>query len=251
MPTARRWVAALTILVTIGAAAADTPAWRTRLDALDLPLTVVEAEPTRGFLVFVTGDGGWQRVDRELAEGIARHGVSTVALSTFKYFGTAKPPERVAADLARIVDTLDDAGVPIYAGGYSFGAEVVPDVLARSWTVDQRRRLQGLLLLGPSASASYRVNPLDWVREPTPDPRHLVEDAVRRLAPPTRVVCIAGMDDDTAVCNRLADVPGVAVVHVPGTHHFENGMPRVIEAAVRELFARRRTDGTGKGADGR
>lgn len=193
------------------------------------------AEPTRAFLVFVTGDGGWQRVDRELAEGAARHGVTTVALSTFTYFVTSKPPERVAADLGRIADALAGTGSPLYAGGYSFGAEVVPDVVARNWTARERSRLRGLLLLGPGASASYRVDPLDWVREPAADPQHLVEDAVRRLAP-MRIVCIAGVDDGTAVCGRIADVPGVAVVHVPGTHHFEHGMPRVIEAAVRELF---------------
>jgi type IV secretory pathway VirJ component len=218
-------------------AAADAPAWRRNVDALGLPLTVVDAETARAFLVFVTGDGGYQRVDQELADGLAKHGVTTVALSTFRYFMTKQAPEKVAADLARIVDALAPAQQPVYAGGYSFGAEVVPDVVARNWTAGQRARLGGLLLLAPSASASFKVDPLDWVRDPATDSQHLVEDSVRKLAP-SRVVCIAGVDDATAVCNRLAEIPGVAVVHVPGTHHFENGMPRVIEAAVRELFAR-------------
>ena len=220
-------------------AAADMAAWRRNVDALGLPLTVVEATAPRAFLVFVTGDGGFQRVDQELADGIAKHGVTTIALSTFRYFVTKQPPEKVATDLGRIVDAVAVARQPVYAGGYSFGAEVVPDVVARNWTAAERARLGGLLLLGPSASASFKVDPLDWVRDPPIDRHHLVEDSVRRLAP-SRVVCIAGVDDDTAVCNRLADIPGVAVVHVPGTHHFENGMPRVIEAAVRELFARER-----------
>jgi type IV secretory pathway VirJ component len=220
-------------------AAADTAEWRRNVDALGLPLTVVDADPPRAFLVFVTGDGGFQRVDQELADGIAKHGVTTVALSTFRYFMTKQAPEKVAADLGRIVDAIAVARQPIYAGGYSFGAEVVPDVVARNWTAADRARLGGLLLLAPSASASFKVDPLDWVRDPPADPHHLVDDSVRKLAP-SRVVCIAGADDATAVCNRLADIPGVAVVHVPGTHHFENGMPRVIEAAMRELFARER-----------
>jgi len=230
-------VAALATVASVAAAA--TPAWRKNVDALGLPLTVVDTDAPRAFLVFVTGDGGFQRVDQELADGIAKHGVATVALSTFRYFMTKQAPEKVAADLGRIVDALAVAQQPVYAGGYSFGAEVVPDVVARNWTAAERARLGGLLLLAPSASASFNVDPFDWVRDPPVDPHHLVEDSVRRLAP-IRVVCIAGVDDGTAVCHRLADVPGVAVVHVPGTHHFENGMPRVIEAAVRELFARER-----------
>jgi type IV secretory pathway VirJ component len=240
MPLRTRLAIAVAASVAVAnVAAADTAAWRRNVDALGLPLTVVDADPLRAFLVFVTGDGGYQRVDQELADGIAKHGVATVALSTFRYFMTAQKPEKVAADLGRIVDAVAVARQPVYAGGYSFGAEVVPDVVARNWTAADRARLDGLLLLAPSASASFKVDPLDWVRDPPADPRHLVEDSVRKLAP-SRVVCIAGVDDGTAVCNRLADIPGVAVVHVPGTHHFEHGMPRVIEAAVRELFARER-----------
>jgi len=236
-----RLTAAVLLVAVTSIGRADTAAWRRNVDALGLPLTIVDADPSRAFLVFVTGDGGFQRVDQELADGIAKHGVTTVALSTFRYFMAKQVPEKVAADLGRIVDALAVARHPVYAGGYSFGAEVVPDVVARNWSADERARLGGLLLLAPSASASFKVNPLDWVRDPPVDPGHLVEESVRRLAP-ARVVCIAGVDDGTAICNRLADIPGVAVVHVPGTHHFENGMPRVVEAAVRELFARERDE---------
>jgi len=229
----------LCVVVAATSAAVNAPAWRRRVDALDLPISVVEAASPRGVLVFVTGDGGWQSVDQALANGIAPEGITTVALSAFKYFVTTKPPAQVATDLRRIVDAVAEAGLPIYLGGYSFGAEVVPDVLAREWRAGERERIRGLLLLAPGHSASFRVSPLDWVREPAPDSSHLVEDAVRRLTP-SRIVCIAGVDDDAAICDRLPGLPGVTVVHVPGTHHFENGMPRVIEAAVRELFARER-----------
>src|SRR4029450_4096316 len=97
-------VVVLCVVVAATGAAADVPAWRRRVDALDLPITIVEAGEPRGILVFVTGDGGWQSVDRALANGIAKDGITTVALSTFKYFMTTKPPARVAADLRRMVD---------------------------------------------------------------------------------------------------------------------------------------------------
>jgi hypothetical protein len=135
-----------------------------------LPLTSRRRRAPRAFLVFVTGDGGFQRVDQELADGIAKHGVTTVALSTFRYFMTKQAPEKVAADLGRIVDALAVRRQPVYAGGYSFGAEVVPDVVARNWTAAERARLGGLLLLAPSASASFKVDPLDWVRDPDNGP---------------------------------------------------------------------------------
>lgn len=236
--TARQcWVIGLLVVLVSHAGAVGSPTWRQRVEDLGLPLSVVEAETPSGMLIFITGDGGWQRVDQTLAEGIAAGGITTVALSAVRYFLTQKPPAQVATDLRHLVDGVAEAGLPIYLGGYSFGAEVVPDVLANEWTPGDRARIRGLFLLAPSAGASYRVDPLDWVREPTPDPRHLVETAVRRLSP-MRIVCVAGLDDAATVCPRLSEVPGVSIVRVPGDHHFETSMPRVVEAATRELFRR-------------
>jgi type IV secretory pathway VirJ component len=79
------------------------------------------------------------------------------------------------------------------------------------------------------------VSPLDWIREPPVDPRNRVDDAVRRLAP-LRTLCVTGVDDATSICGALAEVPGVQVVRVPGTHHFEGGIPQVVDAAASRLF---------------
>lgn len=205
-----------------------------RVDELNLPLTVVEAPAPKAYLIFLTGDGGWQTVDRTLAEGLAPRGITTIGWSTFRYFASQRDPSEVMADLRRLLATLTD-DLPIYLGGYSFGAEVVPVVLANYATVAERAAIAGLLLLAPSQSASFKVDPLDWVREPTPDPRYPVAGAVRVLSP-LRTLCLGGVDDATAVCTALADIPGAAAERVPGSHHFENGMPQVIAVAIEKLF---------------
>jgi type IV secretory pathway VirJ component len=64
-----------------------------------------------------------------------------------RYFMAKQAPEKVAADLAHR-RRVAVARQPVYAGGYSFGAEVVPDVVGTG------RRTSGaarrLLLLAPS-----------------------------------------------------------------------------------------------------
>lgn len=228
----------LTLAVARAAAAGGDPPWRAALDGLGLPLTVVPATTdTRAFLVFLSGDGGWAAVDQAVSAGLAERGVTTVGWSSLRYFATTKPPATVAADLRRVVDVLAPTHLPVYAGGYSFGAEVVPVVVARHWSASERTRLGGLLLLAPGAGATFRVNPLDWIREPEPDPKHRVDDAVRRLSPLT-ILCVTGAADATCICPTLADVRGVAIARVPGTHHFENGIPDVIDAATTRLFTR-------------
>jgi type IV secretory pathway VirJ component len=46
------------------------------------------------------------------------------------------------------------------------------------------------------------------------------------------------VDDATSVCGALASIGGVEVARVPGTHHFENGIPDVVDAATSRLFFR-------------
>jgi len=218
--------------------ASEPPAWLRAVDALDLPLTVVPATPTpRALLVLVTGDGGWAEVDQAVAHGLAARGVTTLGWSSLRYFATTQPIERVATDLRRLVDALASAGLPIFLGGYSFGAEVVPVTIAQRWTAEERARVAGLLLLAPSAGASFRVVPLDWVRDPPVDPRYRVDDAVRRLSP-LPSLCVTCVDDATSVCGTLADITGVQIARVPGTHHFENGIPDLVDAAASRLFFR-------------
>lgn len=230
----RALLTSLTVLL-LGCRTARADSWTTRVEALALPITIVQATPATAILVLFTGDGGWQAVDRAVAGGLAPHGVTTLGWSTVRYFVRTKEPTRVMVDLRRLLDALAPARLPLYLGGYSFGAEVAPVVLAQQGTTADRARIAGLLLLAPGASASFRVDPLDWIREPAPDPRYLVVDAVRRLAP-LRTLCIAGIDDATTVCPALHGIPGAAVERVPGTHHFEHGMPQVVAAAVEKLF---------------
>ncbi len=233
----RTWIAACIAVAALAASARadEPPPWRTAAEALSLPLTIAPAMgAARALLVFFSGDGGWAAVDQAVSSGLAARGVATIGWSSLRYFATTQAPARVAEDLRRLVGVLEPAGLPIFVGGYSFGAEVAPVVLAGEWSAAERRRIAGLLLLAPGASASFRVNPLDWIREPPVDPKHRVDDAARRLGG-LRILCVTGVDDTTA-CGALADIPGVTVARVPGTHHFEDGIPDVIDAAMTRLF---------------
>ena len=122
--------------------------------------------------------------------------------------------------------TLVHAQRPVFAGGFSFGAEVVP-VAMREWPAAERRTVAGLVLIGPGMSASFEIDPLDWVRTPEENPATRVADAVRADAVPT--LCLAGTDEDDTPCAALAGAPGVRVVRLPGSHHFNSDYSAVAE----------------------
>jgi type IV secretory pathway VirJ component len=210
------------------------------LQRLQLPLKFRWPAQVSALVLFFSGDGGWASLDEELAEQLVAHGVGVVGVSSLRYFWNAKPPAQVAGDLRRLATTLVRAQRAVFAGGFSFGAEVVP-VALREWTAAERRTLAGLILIGPGVSASFEIDPLDWVRTPEENPATRVADAVRADGLPT--LCVAGTDEDNTPCPSVVGTPGVRVVRLPGSHHFNSDYSAVADAVnqfIRTISAAQR-----------
>ncbi len=207
---------------------ASMAAIQSQLDTLNLPLDYVWANNPRAAIVFVSGDGGWAEIDQAVAAYAAAHGVSVVGLSTIKYFWSKKTPEQAGADTARIAKVLSNANFPIFFGGFSFGAEVAPFALG-SWPEADRRGVRGQILIAPGETASFEVNPLDWVRRAKETP-FVVAQQVKTLKVPT--ICVTG--DKEAPSDTACDDLGTAgeMVKLPGSHHFNGKFDDVGKAVM-------------------
>jgi len=219
--------------------AAQPPSATTReledeLQRMQLPLEFRWPTQLSGLLLFFSGDGGWASLDEEMAEHLVTRGIGVVGVSSLRYFWQAKPPSQVAADIRRLTTVLARAARPVFAGGFSFGAEVVP-VALNSWTAADRRLLSGVVLIAPGPSASFEIDPLDWIRKPQENPETRVTTAVRSLM--ITALCVAGNEEDDSACPGLAGVPGVRVVRLPGSHHFNSDYSAVAEAVAQFIRA--------------
>jgi type IV secretory pathway VirJ component len=209
------------------------------LQRLQLPLEFRWPAQVSGLLVFFSGDGGWASLDEEVAEHLITRGIGVVGVSSLRYFWQAKTPAQVGGDLRRMTAILARAARPVFAGGFSFGAEVVPVALA-GWTPAERRTLSGLVLIAPGPSASFEIDPLDWIRKPQENPETRVAPAVRALSLPT--LCLAGADEEDSPCPALANAPGVHAVRLPGSHHFNSNYSAVADTVaqfIRTMSERR------------
>ena len=124
--------------------------------------------------------------------------------------GTSKTPQQTGAELLRVAAMLESANLPLFLGGYSFGAEVTPFVL-ETWSETARRNVAGQILIGPGETASFEISPLDWIFRAKETPRR-VADQVRALRVPT--FCLAGQQEearDTA-CDEMAAVGRVSEI---------------------------------------
>ncbi len=209
------WIAAaLAALLFAVTAQADESA-----DVADLPIVAVPPQsPAHGRLaILVSGDGGWAGLAQEVSAALARDGIGVVGLNSLKYFWTQRTPEETTRAIERIADRYlhqwhADRLVLI---GYSFGADVLPDVVSRLRT-DLRHKVEGLSLIAPSSVANYEVHVSGWLGVAHPGEATLpVLERLRGLP----MVCIYGEDDGDAVCPSLP--AGLARVEkLAGGHHF-------------------------------
>ena len=161
------------------------------LQRLQLPLEYRWPAQISSLLLFFSGDGGWASLDEATAEELVTRGVGVVGVSSLRYFWNAKSPAQVASDIKRarhgaraqpasdfrrrlLVRRGDRAG-----GAARMDAGGSPDAAtASSWSA-------------PGLSASFEIDPLDWIRTPRENPETRVAPAVRAVGLPT--LCLAGL----------------------------------------------------------
>jgi type IV secretory pathway VirJ component len=190
-----------------------------RLESLGLPLEIGWPDAASDALIFISGDGGWVELDREVASRLVRSGIAVIGWNTLHYFWEPKAPERFRSDLSRVITALPRE-MKIFAGGYSFGAEVVPVALdpEAKPRLPGLDRIAGMVLLAPGSYATFEVSPLDWIFSNTLPTDYPVRRAIgSSLGLP--VLCLEPISARNSGCPPNPR-PGVTRLRLPGSHHF-------------------------------
>ncbi|MGH7336108.1 MAG: virulence factor family protein [Myxococcota bacterium] len=196
-----------------------------------LPLVELPAAgPGAWMAVIYSGDGGWRDLDKRVGELLAREGVPVVGVDSLRYFWSEKPPERVAADLARILRHYREAwsAKQVALIGYSFGAGIVPFALNRLPDSEHSKVVQITLLgLGPRAPFKFKVS--GWLGQlgidklgvdvdPYQDAPLVLPELVR--VDPALVQCVYGEEEKDTLCTA-PELRGIERVRTAGGHHFD------------------------------
>lgn len=203
------------------------------LPVVDLPAR----GKARALALFVSGDGGWRDIDKQIGEQLTQDGIHVVGLDALRYFWSARDPQATAADLARMIREADPAGeLPVLVLGYSFGADLFPFSWP-FWPEALKARTRLIALLGPNRSTGFSVTVTGWLGY---GGEHAVVPRIAAM-PLERVLCVYGAAETNPACTD----PSLAAarrIRLEGGHHFDRDYPAIARLILKEAGLSATTD---------
>jgi type IV secretory pathway VirJ component len=197
---------------------------------LNIPVVEVPAGQAKDTVtLFLSGDGGWRDLDRDVAGEMAKIGYPVVGIDTLRYYWQHKSPEQSATDLAELMQHYRQKwGTKRFVlTGYSFGADVLPAIYNRLPEAEQQR-VDAIILLAFARTGSFEIEVEGWLGNAGKEAATGPEMA--RL-PADKVVCIYGEEEvDESGCTDKTAV-GEAM-KLPGGHHFDENYPALAQRLV-------------------
>ena len=204
-----------------------------------LPLTILDAKPTRDTMaVIYSGDGGWRDIDKEVGDVLQQQGVPVVGFDSLHYFWSERDPQVTADDLAKVMSYYRKHWNVrnVLLIGYSFGADVLPRTF-NLLPAGEKAHVRQVTLMALSHMVDYKVSVLGWLGASGDGKGGDPLDDIKRIDP-ALVQCIYGTDEEDDACPQLKGT-GVDVIGIDGGHHFDEDYPaltrRVLDALDRRL----------------
>ena len=189
-------------------------------------------QPADRFAVFLSGDGGWRPVDREMTRTLTANGISVAGVPTPEYFSKRRSADESACALADVIRKYQQLWNKrrVIVIGFSRGADVLPFMINRL-PPDVRASVQLVALLGPEPMINFEYHPFwsifRYIRHPPLYPVLPEIQSMRGL----NVLCVYGDRETDSLCPML-EPSQFKIVREPGGHHYGGRYDEVAKAIL-------------------
>jgi type IV secretory pathway VirJ component len=215
-----------TLFAALLCIAASAPA-ASAIEGLPIVETAAHGEPRPAIAILVSGDGGWAKFIRGLAEGLADSGVSSVGLNSLRYLFAEKTPQAASEDLAGIMRHYGRKWKRerFLLAGYSLGADVLPAMI-NGLPAELKERIVSVTLLGPAESFDLEFHFTEWLGNMHKGKTPLKPEVGRLGRIP--ILCVYGKEERDSLCPDLSP-DSACIVALEGGHHYGKESRRIVE----------------------
>lgn len=196
-----------------------------------LPVKEWKASSETPFVLYLSGDGGFNSFSTSLCTAISKAGYSITSVNARSYFWNKKTPEQTAQDvLAYLTQQLAGRkNQQVVLAGYSFGADVLPFIVNKLPGSFQKN-LISVLLVAPSTSTDFEVHLSDLLGSGAKRSMDVVAETNRMNIP--RTTTFFG-SDDTGFPVQSVRLRNYHNEVLPGGHHFEGNAENVARTMLK------------------
>ncbi|HEY0334562.1 MAG TPA: AcvB/VirJ family lysyl-phosphatidylglycerol hydrolase [Stenotrophomonas sp.] len=204
------------------------------LPIVEVPALVGQPGNEDLFAIFVSGDGGWAGLDKQVAARLSQSGIPVVGVDSLRYFWNERTPAGFATDLDRIMRFYSHRWQRsrVVLIGFSQGADVLPAAINRL-PEGTRDTVAMTALLSVGQLADYEFHVSNWLGG-NGDGLPIAPEVARLDV--ARTICIYGQGDPDALC-PLLPAQGPRRIALPGDHHFK-GDYAVLAQVILDALAR-------------
>jgi type IV secretory pathway VirJ component len=199
--------------------------------ATNLPVKEWSSTSQTPFVLYISGDGGFNSFSTELCTAINKAGYSITAISAKSYFWDKKTPEQTAADIATYLEKqfLNRKNQQLILAGYSFGADVMPFIVNKL-SAALKIKLISTVLLSPSTSTDFEIHIWDMFGANKKRSMDVVTEINKMGLQKTTT--IFGKDEGGFPVKEIK-LKNYMNEYLPGGHHFDGNTDEVAKTMMK------------------
>jgi type IV secretory pathway VirJ component len=197
----------------------------------NLPVIEWNGTSQNPFILYISGDGGFNRFSLDLCITLNKAGYSITAINAKTYFWNQKTPEQTAGDISGYLQKKfrDRKNQQLVLVGYSFGSDVIPFVVNR-FPGPEKNKLLSVILLSPSASTDFEVHWLDMFGAGKKRSMDVVAE-INKMGD-QKTVTIFGSDETDFPVKKIK-LKNHRNEVLPGGHHFAGDTDEVARTMIK------------------
>lgn len=206
-------------------------------NADDSPVIEVPAKEGKNsdyFVLFLTGDGGWAQLDKELAQHFSESGAPVVGFDSLSYFWRKRSVEETASEISKLISRYEEKWQKkqVVLLGYSFGADVLPSVIAKL-PKEQQGLIKEMVFLGLSRYAHFEFYLTNWLSSETRESPYSTLEALKTISD-IPGLCVQGAEDEESICKNVQQT-NIKSISLPGDHHYGEDYDALAQVILRAL----------------